>query len=128
MPVSRPVRGSGCAGTSAQENATYQPSASLKMVTVLGVPAIGRDQRTAIRGDALFQRGVVERTTVPQNRSQRPFLFGRRLEFVLVGFAQTLAHKHPSACLLAALRLDVALDDVLTDVPGGTDDVRACPQ
>jgi hypothetical protein len=42
-------RGSGSVGTSAHEYETYQPSASLEMVTVLIVPWIGRDQRTAMR-------------------------------------------------------------------------------
>jgi hypothetical protein len=49
MPVSWYVGGKGCAGTSAQEKQTYQPSGSRLIVTVLGVPASGRDQRTAIR-------------------------------------------------------------------------------
>ena len=44
-----PVGGSGCIGMSAQENETYQPSASRLIVTVLGVPSKGRDQRTAMR-------------------------------------------------------------------------------
>ena len=48
MPVSSPVSGKGCTGTSAQEKQTYQPSASLEIVTVFGVPSKGRDQRTAI--------------------------------------------------------------------------------
>ena len=47
MPVAFPVAGSDCIGTAAQENETYQPSASRPIVTVLGVPASGRDQRTA---------------------------------------------------------------------------------
>ena len=49
MPVSWPVRGSGRAGTSAHEQQTYQPSASLETVTVLMVPSIGRLHRTAMR-------------------------------------------------------------------------------
>ena len=49
IPVSCPVGGKGCTGTSAQEKQTYQPSASRLIVTVLGVPSRGRDQRTAIR-------------------------------------------------------------------------------
>jgi hypothetical protein len=48
-PVSRLVAGSGCGGTSVQEKETYQPSASLEMVTVLIVPWMGRDQRRAMR-------------------------------------------------------------------------------
>ena len=36
-------------GTSAQEKQTYQPSASRERVTVLGVPSIGRLQRTVVR-------------------------------------------------------------------------------
>ena len=58
MPVSCPVGGSGCIGTSAQEMQTYQPSASRLIVTVLGVPSIGRDQRTAMRP-------ILERTRKP---------------------------------------------------------------
>ena len=58
MPVSCPVAGSGCTGTSAQEKQTYQPSASLRIVTVLGVPSSGRDQRTAMRP-------ILERTRKP---------------------------------------------------------------
>src|SRR5262249_30668963 len=49
MPASCPVAGSGCTGMSAHEKQTYQPSASLETVTVLGVPSIGRDQRRATR-------------------------------------------------------------------------------
>ena len=49
MPVSRPLRGSDCGGTSADEKQTYQPSASLETVTVFGVPSGGRDHRTALR-------------------------------------------------------------------------------
>src|SRR5258708_34206209 len=49
MPVSRPVRGNGWVGTSAHEHETYQPSAALEIVTVLGVPSMGRDQGTATR-------------------------------------------------------------------------------
>ena len=50
--------GKGCIGTSAQEKQAYQPSASLEIVTVLGVPSIGRDQRTAMRP-------ILERTRKP---------------------------------------------------------------
>src|SRR5215472_12961760 len=49
MPVSCSVAGSGWTGTSAQENDTYQPSASRLTVTVVRVPWRGRDQRTAMR-------------------------------------------------------------------------------
>ena len=49
IPVSCPVAGKGCADTSAHEIATYQPSASLLIVTVLGIPWRGRLQRIAIR-------------------------------------------------------------------------------
>ena len=49
LPVSLPVRGTGWVGASAQEQATYQPSASGERVTVVGVPAWGRLQRTALR-------------------------------------------------------------------------------
>ena len=42
MPVSLPAGGNGRVGTSAHEQQTYQPSASLReMVTVLGVPCQG---------------------------------------------------------------------------------------
>ena len=53
-----PSVGKGCIGTSAQEKQTYQPSASRLIVTVLGVPSSGRDQRTAIRP-------ILERTRKP---------------------------------------------------------------
>ncbi len=49
MPVSRPVSGNGRTGTSAQARLAYQPSASREIVTGLGVPSSGRDQRTATR-------------------------------------------------------------------------------
>ena len=49
MPASRPVSGKGRIGTSTHEKHTYQPSASLEMMTVLGVPSMGRDQRIARR-------------------------------------------------------------------------------
>ena len=49
MPVSCPVAGSRCIGTSAQEKQTYQPSASRLIVTVLGAPSKGRCHRTPIR-------------------------------------------------------------------------------
>jgi hypothetical protein len=49
LPVSRPLRGTGSVGTSAPEKDPYQSSASLLIVTVLRVPALGRDHRTAIR-------------------------------------------------------------------------------
>src|SRR5215470_14109535 len=69
MPVACPVVGSGCTGMSAHEKQTYQPSASWLIATVLGVPSMGRDQRTAMRpidapnlGEhqkAVIQRGAV---------------------------------------------------------------------
>ena len=43
------LAGSGCVGTSAQEMAAYQPSASRMMVTVLGVPSRGRYKRRRMR-------------------------------------------------------------------------------
>jgi hypothetical protein len=46
--------GSGRTGTSAQEIAMYQPSASFVTVTVLGVPSMGRDQWMAMR--PIFER------------------------------------------------------------------------
>ena len=67
MPVSRPVGGSGCADTSTQEIATYQPSASLEIVTVLGVPSMGRDQWTAMRP-------ILARTSAPlSSRAPLPY-------------------------------------------------------
>ena len=48
-PVSRPVSGSGCGGTPAQEKHTSPPSASRLTLTVLILPTTCRDQRTAIR-------------------------------------------------------------------------------
>ena len=44
-----PAGGNGSVGTSAHEKQTYQPSASLLSVTVLGVPCRGRDQWTLMR-------------------------------------------------------------------------------
>jgi hypothetical protein len=49
MPVSCLVPGKGCIGASTQEMQTYQPSASQVIVTVLGIPSMGRLQRMAIR-------------------------------------------------------------------------------
>jgi hypothetical protein len=60
-PVSRPVRGNGWVGTSAQEKQTYQPSASLLIVTVLIVPCTGRDQRTAMHP-------ILDKTSEPLSR------------------------------------------------------------
>src|SRR5215468_711163 len=48
-PASCPVVGKSCIGTSAHEKLAYQPSASRLTVTVLILPSIGRDHRTAIR-------------------------------------------------------------------------------
>jgi hypothetical protein len=54
-------------GTSAQEQQTYQPSASRETVTVLMVPCTGRDQRTAIRP-------ILERTSEPfSSRAPLPY-------------------------------------------------------
>jgi hypothetical protein len=55
MPVCRPVRGTGAAGTSAHELHTYQPSASRAIVTVLGAC------RDAHGGCARWIRPIVER-------------------------------------------------------------------
>jgi hypothetical protein len=70
IPVSCPVDGSGCRGTSAQEKLTYQPSASREIVTVLGVPSSGRDQRSASRPgqdqEALVQRRSIADLLVGQ--------------------------------------------------------------
>jgi hypothetical protein len=60
-PVATPVRGSGAMGTSVHEKQTYQPSASRRMVTVLIVPASGRDQWTA-------RRPIVDSTSAPLSR------------------------------------------------------------
>jgi hypothetical protein len=49
MPVSWPGGGSGRMDISAQEIATYQPSTSLEIVIVLGVPSIGRLHRMPTR-------------------------------------------------------------------------------
>ena len=54
IPVSWLVDGKGRMGTPAQEMATYHPSASRVLVTVFGVPSIGRDQRTPLR--PIFER------------------------------------------------------------------------
>src|SRR5258708_34190421 len=44
----------------------------------------------AVEGDALFQGGVVERATAPQDSSKRTFLVGRGLQLLLIGFARGL--------------------------------------
>src|SRR5262249_17311571 len=44
------------------------------------------------RRPALLQCRVVEHATAPQHRLKLALLFWRRFEFVLVGFAQALAH------------------------------------
>src|SRR5258708_13736886 len=43
-------------------------------------------------GDALLQRGVVERGAAPEHRVQRPLLRGRRPELLFVRFAHRLWH------------------------------------
>jgi hypothetical protein len=48
-------------GTSAQEKHPYQPSASRDVVTALGVPSVGRDQRTALRPILLSTRKPVSK-------------------------------------------------------------------
>jgi hypothetical protein len=48
ITVSCPVAGRGCTGTAAQEKHTCHPSASLEIVTVLGVLSRERDRRTTI--------------------------------------------------------------------------------
>ena len=61
MPVSSPVKGTSCTGASAQEKQTYHPSASLEIVTVLGVPSSGRDQRTVGQyGDAAVIAQIIQ--------------------------------------------------------------------
>ena len=62
IAVSWPVGGSGWIGTLSQETAMYQPSTSLEMVTVLGVPSMGRDQWTRMRP-------IFERTKTPLSSS-----------------------------------------------------------
>src|SRR5215813_13160406 len=57
-PVSCPLDGRGSVGTSVHEIATYLPSASLEMVTVLGVPSSGRLQWT-------LMRPILDRTREP---------------------------------------------------------------
>jgi hypothetical protein len=49
LPVARQGGGNGGGGTAAHEQHTSQPSASWETVTVVGEPARGRDQRTALR-------------------------------------------------------------------------------
>jgi len=61
MPASRPVSGSGAAGTRAREQETYQPSAARLTVTVLRVPSVGRLHRTA-------RRPILARTKHPFSR------------------------------------------------------------
>src|SRR5262245_18723104 len=61
IPVSCPVAGSDFTDTSTQEKLAYHPSASLLIVTVLGVPSKGRDQRTVMRP-------ILERIRKPLSR------------------------------------------------------------
>ena len=64
MPVSCPVGGNGCTGASAHETATYQPSASLRSVTVLGMPSMGRCSRMGIRP-------IFDRLSMPPSSTAR---------------------------------------------------------
>src|SRR6185437_10099266 len=52
------------------------------------------DTALFVERDALFQGRVVESATLPQNLPKLTGLFGRRLEFVLVGLAQTQTLTH----------------------------------
>lgn len=62
----------------------------------------------------------------PQHAIKLARLFGRRLELVLIGFAQALiAHR---IHLPAALRLNVALDSFAADVACRAGEIRAGPQ
>src|SRR5262245_47075531 len=54
------------------------------------------DATLPIHGAALLQGGVVERATAPQNRSQRPLLFGCWLELVVEGLAHRFWHRYTS--------------------------------
>src|SRR5215475_5531497 len=75
IPVSWPVGGSGCVGASAHEMATYQPSASLEIVTVLGVPSKGRDQCTP-------RRPILESTREPlSNVAPLPYALNVKLRY-----------------------------------------------
>ncbi len=49
-----------------------------------------RHPTPAVGSDTLFECRVVERAAAPQDFLKLPLLFGRRLEFVLVGFAYAL--------------------------------------
>jgi hypothetical protein len=69
IPVSWPVGGSGCVGTSAQERQAYQPSASRAMVTVFGVPANGRCNRI---GNRIGRRPSFERRSTPPSTAAPP--------------------------------------------------------
>src|SRR5262245_60704996 len=67
MLVSCPVAGSGAMGTSAQEIHAYQPSASRRIVTVLGVPWSGRCSRRRIRP-------IFDRRSIPPSSAAPPCL------------------------------------------------------
>src|SRR5262249_61824994 len=88
----------------------------------------GERRTTAMGGgDALFKSHVVAGAATPQAFLKLPLLFRRRLECVRVGCARVLWHEC-SPCLLATLRLNVALNPRATDVASSTGKIGTCPQ
>ena len=75
--------------------------------------------RLFVDGDALFQRGVVERAPLPQQEVERPRLRLRRIQPIAVG---------ANHALLSFLLVNVPLDCRGADVPGCTNIVRASPE
>ncbi len=96
--------------------ATYQPSASLEMVTVLGMPSKGRDQWTVIRP-------ILERTRNPLS-SVAPLPYSLKVK----EWKRSLPLKRGKPCLLAALdaaeeclvRLIQPRQHVLQDMASGS--------
>lgn len=75
--------------------------------------------RLFVDGDALFQRGVVERAPLPQQEVEHPRLRLRRIQPIAVG---------ANHALLSLLLVDVPLDCRGANVARCTNVVRACPE
>jgi len=75
--------------------------------------------RLFVDGDALFQRGVVERAPLPQQAVERPRLRVRRIQPIAIG---------ANHALLPLLLVKVPLDCRGADVPGCSNVVRTCPK
>ncbi len=75
--------------------------------------------RLFVNGDALLQRGIVERAPLPEKEVERSRLCARRIQSVAIGTDQLLS---------PLLLLNVPLDRCCTDITGRTNIVRACPE